>query len=341
MKDRQFTLPSEVTAALATLAIKLESGKSVASESSRAISLMAELPPGQIARLDGEIAVVAGLCHRPAKTLWTYLMGRYPTDASQLRRETGLKYLFLHHRDGRLREAALQMISGGLPSPFTFATVVWRLNDWAEPVRHAAERCAERSFPLTDANVVAKAASQLLVRQSSWGRWTSGKEQLDCSLARSDVVECLADLIGRSTTGPLASVLRRAAREPSIDGYLFSLATGACQPSVRAVALEALIKRTIEWPSGQAWKWIDKSVGLRRRVLIFDSRSLDVAIPRHDLVAIGIRDRSAFVRRVALDGIISFMKDEPRGRDYAAQLVADRSRSVRERAAFILRSSTD
>ena len=54
----------------------------------------------------------------------------------------GLRYLFIFHGDETIREAALGKIVSGLPSPFLFAAIAWRLNDRALPVRRAAAECA-------------------------------------------------------------------------------------------------------------------------------------------------------------------------------------------------------
>ena len=53
-------------------------------------------------------------------------------------------WLFLFHPSGYIREAALDSIVTPPTSAFFFAALAWRLNDWAGPVRKAAERCAVR-----------------------------------------------------------------------------------------------------------------------------------------------------------------------------------------------------
>ena len=228
-------------------------------------------------------------------------------------------------------------LSKGLPNPFLFAAVAWRLNDWAEPVRQAAARCARQCFPLTSPEVVARAAVTLLVRQTSWRRWGEERELLDQAFARTDVAEHLFDALVRNATGPMPSVLRHALRTPALDPYLKRIAHEAVQPQVRAVALDLLIQGRSEWPSGYGWRWLDKSLGLRQRVTTFGHRTLTVAVAKGELIALGVRDRSAAVRRVALDGVMRHLLGTPEGREHAALLAADRSSSVRERAEFILR----
>ena len=160
---------------------------------------------------------------------------------------------------------------------------------------------------------------------------------MDQAFGRDDVGTCLTHLIACETTGPQASTLRYALRTSALDRHLEQIAREAAQPSVRAVALHALIDGKAEWPSGTAWQWIDKTMGLRRRVTVFDQRLLTVIPSRAALIVRGIEDRSAFVRRVALDGVMKHLPGTAEARSFAARLAADRSPSVRERAEFILR----
>jgi len=334
---RSTLLPANLVGALTELGTKLRQGDSARPELETALALLAGLEPGHVARADREIANAANLHRHSPQPLLGRLLSRRPSDAEQLLRMPGLEYVFLFHRDGRLREAALLKITGGLPNSFLFAAVVWRLNDWGEPVRRAAERCASRSFPATDPSVVARTAAELLVRQASWSRWRDERAVLDEAFGRDDVAAHLAQLIAGEKTGPQASTLRYALRTSALDRHLEQIAHKAAQPSVRAVALHALIDGRAEWPSGTAWQWIDKSMGLRRRMTVFDHRLLTVNPSRTALIARGVKDKSAFVRRVALAGVIKHLPGTAEARSFAAPLTADRSPSVRERAEFILR----
>lgn len=295
------------------------------------------MEPGYVTRADGEIANAAGLYRQSPQPFLGRLLSPRPSDAELLLRTPGLEYLFIFHRDGRLREASLLKITGGLRSPFFFAAVLWRLNDWAEPVRQAAVRCANRSFPITDPSVVARTAAELLVRQASWNRWDSERTILDEVFSRDDVAAQLADLIVRERTGPQASILRYALRTSALDRFLERIAHEAVQPAVRAVALHSLIDGEAKWASGTAWKWIDKSMGLRRRVPVFDHRALTIALTQEALIRRGVNDRSPAVRRVALAGVIRHLRGHAGARAFATQLMTDSSPSVRERAEFILR----
>lgn len=335
---RSTLLPAELLSILKEVGTKLRYGGDAGAELKRALGLLAGLEPGHVARADGEIAAAASLHSRPPQPLVGRLLSPRPSETEQMLALPGLEYLFLFHRDGRLREAALLKITDGFPTPFLFAAVLWRLNDWAAPVRQAAARCAERSFPVTAPSIVARTAAELLVHQVSWGRWRDERTILDRVFSRDDVATHLAELIARERTGPQASTLRYALRTPALDQHLERLAYQAVQPSVRALALNALIDGKAEWPSGTAWQWIDKSMGLRRRVPVFDHRSLSVAAPRKELIEQGVNDRSAAVRRIALTGIIRHLLGTEEASAFATPLLQDRSPSVRERAEFILHS---
>lgn len=330
-------LPSALHDALAEVGAKLERGDRIGSELEKALHLLAGLSPGQIIKAEAEIAAAACLHHWVLSSPLEASLFRHPTGYKQLLRTPKLEYLFLFHRNGRLREAALMKLSEGLPTPFLFVAVAWRLNNWAKPVRQAAARCARQCFPLTSPEVVARAAVALLVRQTSWRRWGEERELVDQAFARADVAKHLFDTLIRNVTGPMPSVLRHALRAPALDSYLKRIVHEAVQPRVRAVALDTLIQGRSEWPSGYGWQWVDKSSGLRQQVTTFDHRTLTVAVAKGELIALGVRDRSAAVRRVALDGVMRHLLGTPEGREYAALLVADRSSSVRERAEFILR----
>lgn len=330
-------LPPELIRLLNEVGDKLERNDDPEPLLRNAVNMLASIDPADIARADKEIADAAGLYRRYEMSRLSKIYSAVRRETSLLSRFPGLEYLYIFHRDGRLREAALRKIEGGLPSPFLFAAVLWRLNDWAEPVRQAATECARRCFPFTAATIVAQTAVEILFRQKTWRRWRQERAILDEVFGRADVAAELAVLFVRAATGPQASTLRYAMRTAALDPYLATLASDAVQPSVRAVALEALINGKAEWPSGTAWRWIDKSMGLRRRETAFDRRDLTVTSCRESLIARGIRDKSAAVRRVAVSGIIKHMLDTGEARAWAETLVSDPSKAVRGRADFVLR----
>jgi hypothetical protein len=260
------------------------------------------------------------------------------TDLDLLAQQPELAPIFLFHRDGYVREAALTLSCAPPSSAFFLAVVVWRLNDWVQAVRIAARHYAERTLPMTSPNVVADAAPFLLDRWRHWGRWDeTNMAVVDSALQRSDVAPFLAERFLHGTTGPLGTMLQYALRGPSLDDELPRLAASAVQPSVRAVALRTLIKEQASWPAGLRKEWIDKVYGLSRRIRVFASRNIKRAMPLNPLIAMGLRDRSAMVRRVAADSLIEHRDTFPDVQSAISLLARDKSPALRQRADFLAR----
>lgn len=330
-------LPVRLQDALKSVGSKLDQQLSIEGELGRALQWLNELPAGAVVRAEREIANAADLHHywRQPKPRF-FGLASWPGHLEQLQRVQGLEYIFIFHMDGTVREAALNKIESGLPSPFLFAAIAWRLNDWALPVRIAAAECARRAFPLTSAMVVAQAAMHLLSRESSWRRWTNERNLLIETFSRSDVAAALAENIKNKQTGGVALVLRHALQNGGLDPFLETLARGAAQPAVRAVALQPLIEGYASWPTGFAWQWIDKSMGVRRRMRTFSRRPLILTLSRRTAITIGAADPSAAVKKVALDGLIRYRAEIPDANEIAEPLLSNRTASVRERAEFLL-----
>jgi hypothetical protein len=70
--------------------------------------------------------------------------------------------VLMFSRNGYVREAALKAVNQVPDAPFFLAALVWRLNDWVEPVRRAAEGCAKRQLPRCSTRTVVGAAPFLL-----------------------------------------------------------------------------------------------------------------------------------------------------------------------------------
>jgi hypothetical protein len=203
-------------------------------------------------------------------------------------------------------------------------------------------QCAARCFPDTSADIVAKAFLPLLSRQRSWGRWTIERQILDQLLDRSDVARAMAVLIQAETSGPTATSLRYALRSDRLDLYLDDLAAQATQPAVRALATQCLIEGVATWHEGWEWQWIDKSMGLQRRRPVSRHRPLVVEANLVTVIHRAVSDRSAAVRRAALQGLIKRILEVEDASGIARALLNDSAPSVRERAEFIIkRASSD
>jgi hypothetical protein len=334
----QSVLPPSLTAKLNSVGERLDRQLPIGQAFDGLVAEMNAVRPSVIVRADSEIANAANLQKwRRQFPLIVSLFAPRTVDMDQLGHIEGLEYLFLFHRDGYIREAALRRIHSALPSAFFFSAIAWRLNDWVHPVRAAAAECANRCFPITAPEVIAEAALTLLARENSWGRWSEERGALAKAFARSDVAECLAAAIQTRRTGPMATVLRYALREPNLDCHLEMLARDAVQPAVRATASQALIDGCATWPDGWDWHWVNKPMGIRRRQTTYRERPLKHTVERIPLIEASARDPSAIVRRIAASSIIRYTIETDLAKAIARPLLQDRSPSVRERAEFIFK----
>lgn len=292
------------------------------------------LPPDLVVRSSSVIAWAVDISRRS-------LVDRallYPwSEQDLLARNPDYGWLLLFHWNGYVREQALDAIITPPASPFFFAALAWRLNDWVGAVRRAAVRCAERVLPRIDPRVAATAAPYLLERRLTWGRWRDEADALDSAFGHRGVMADLAIYVQGQSTGPAATCLRHALRYPDIDEHLPGIAAAAVQPSVRAVAYRCLMTGKAIRPVGYEWAWIDKRYGLRKRVPVLASRDIRTGRSGAEWIRDGLRDRSVLVRKVAADalmGVRSQLADES---ELIAALAADRSPSIRSRADFMLR----
>jgi len=330
----------ELQAALRSLGLALREGQRIGSGFNHIWPMLDMINPACLAQAETEIVREAQLFrHSPPLSFMARLFGRSRTLGEQLSGTDQLEKLFLFHRDGHLREAALRKFDGPIESPFIITAVAWRLNDWVPEVRNAAQACASRCFPKTSALTIAQAALVLLLRRSSWGRWEDEREWLSAEISRPDVASELTDLIIRSPIGPNARVLREALRTPWLDFALTRIAGEAVQPETRAVAYETLISGKARWPTGWRWRWIDKTIGRRRAETVFAERPLALDVSRESLIAHALEDRAGVVRSVAMSGVIRFREQLRDAKSIARRFADDPSRGVRERAEFILRDS--
>jgi hypothetical protein len=298
------------------------------------------LPPKNLPKLDWKIAEYAQLYPwRETGYRWFQHFKATTRDVNQLQKYEGLEYLFIFHRDGFVREAALKKINGPIPSPFIFSAITLRLNDWVPEVRNAAAYCVVRTFPKTNPDFIAKAAIYLLVRSNNWKRWSDEKEHFFNELFRSDVAESLVELFCSETTGPMASALRFAMRKDLMDKHLSRILDQAIQPQIRAIAGKAMIEGQASWPIGFEWRWINKPMGLKNKVTVFETRSLSETFDVESAIEACSKDKSALVRKVALAGIIHHKLRNNFAMEIAKKLQNDRSNAVREHAEYILKNT--
>ncbi|MBV9930949.1 MAG: hypothetical protein JO013_08385 [Alphaproteobacteria bacterium] len=299
------------------------------------------LPPEAAGLVEAEVASLLGLFgrHAPVRAVnpWTawLLPPRQRDDIVLLSAQPALAALFLFHRDGYVREAALARLDAALDGPFWVAALARRLNDWVPQVRAAAATAARRAFAKTDPAVLAAAARFLIGRRNAWRRWGAEAAVLDEALGREDVADALAALFEAPGAGAKTAMLRDALRGAAMDRHLLRLARCASLPAVRAEAMRTLLRGRARWPVGYRRTWIDKSHGLWRRTLTFQERPVTRPVALATLAGLAARDRSPQVRRLAAEAAVRHGDALPNLEEVTGLLRADRSRAVREAIAFV------
>lgn len=327
-------LPPDLQLSIVRLCDGIGAGHIVEYELAAVVSGLSAMPAESYLHAAREIISIGGLYHYVPERSFLRIDSSRP-DSDPISRVPSLEYLCLFHGNGYLREKALSKIDGPLESEFYFTSIAYRLNDWVEQVRKAAQVCAARIFPETSATIVAKAAFVLLERLPHWQR---GKEIsiLEQTLSRPDVIQELVILIKTAETGSPNRVLTYALKCSEMDSQLLDLSRTAWQPAVRALALRTLMNGYAVWPEGYRREWIDKSMGQFRQVVAYHQRELSCKEPIESLIAQGAADRAAIVRRVAADGLVLHRKTLSNLDELVQIFAHDKSASVRERAQFIL-----
>jgi hypothetical protein len=333
-------LPDDVAGGLSALGEAIAQGHVSAPLIDTALTALSRLPPAAVSWADGPIADLAHLGWRHAPRLFSLLRILEPNQVEfeLLEQHPGLAWVFLFHRNGFVRQRALDTLRAPPTSPFLLAALVLRMNDWVRQVQVAAHYRVEQLLPETSLTVIAGASPFLIDRWRSWGRWDAESMGIiDATLQRPDVAAVMVERFMGKTPGPLATQLRYALKGPSYDPYLLNLAQHAAQPAVRVVAFNALVRSRASWPVGFRREWIDKRYGLSRRVVAFDSRAIQHDYPLPGLTLTALRDRSAAVRRAAADALIEQRSTFPDIDRIVGELSRDRSPAIRERADFLQR----
>lgn len=302
------------------------------------VTATATQAPGSVASAEGPIAAEAQLWPRIVKAGWfsRRVLG-HKEDAELLKTLPDAAYLFLFHKNGYLRQAALERVAGPVPTPFLAATLAWRRNDWVRQVRQSAEAAIARCLPMTPAEVLAPFYLETTRVRSTWQRWHDRNVlTLDAHAGRPDVAAQIARELAERLTGPLPSWARKLTRLVAFDGYLEMLAREARVPGVRAVAVEALASNRVAWEEGFETYWISKPDGIRGRRPLIRQRALTVTCDSETVLRLGLADRSAEVRRAALRAIIATRLGDAALSEWVKPLVTDPSPSVRAKAGFIL-----
>lgn len=250
--------------------------------------------------------------------------------------------VLMFSRNGYVREAALKAVNQLPDTPFFLAALVWRLNDWVEPVRRAAEGCAKRELPRFSTRTVVGAAPFLLERMHLWSRWGLPPAIILDVLARPECVHGLIVQFAR-TAEISATALRCAMRFGLLDNHLLWMSREAKRPEFRAIALKAIINREVTWVTHYERQWVDKPYGITRRIPILGRH----AIPRPSsnwredvdvLIRQGAADRSPLVRRAAADGLVQHAGRLTNIRSLMTLFDGEKSASVRWRIEYLARN---
>jgi hypothetical protein len=335
MKSQPLTILTPALVANLAATAKPRAETSIALQD--ALAELSTLPASSIVRASYEIPAAARLGWQPLTHRLISAEPIFVRDLALMRRNPDYAWLFLFHPDGRVREAALDAIQTPPTSPFFLSALFWRLNDWAKPVRVAAERCLHRVEQRISPDVAASTAPYLLDRRYVWARWGTEADLLDHIFGRKGVLATLVPWLRREANGSLGKYLRHALRYDAIDEHLPILAAAAIQPQVRAIAYQCLLTNKASWVAGFEWIWIDKIYNIKKRVPKFESRPLPGVTSSPDLFWQAAHDRSVIVRRVAADMLIAAASPVPDADRLIAHLAEDESQSVRSRADYLRR----
>ncbi|MBV1832117.1 hypothetical protein HNW77_16550 [Komagataeibacter sp. AV436] len=295
-----------------------------------------------VARLDGlPAAQVVTASVRIRNALCCFY---YPRNPEQDRRRICgvlatmpmLAQVLILHRDGHVREAALNALVTVPRSPFMLAALAMRLNDWAGPVRTAAAWCAGRLFAQVAPDVAVAMGLALRAGWQDWMRWAPAQAAcMDQLFARPAVRVQLVARFATACDGALAVTLRSFLRTPLLDAALPMLAAMARQAGVRATALQVLLWGQARWKTGTRREWVNKSLGLDRPVPELARRDVRQPVDRNALIAMALQDRSALVRRTALRALAQCWRDFPGLATILPALEADPSPTVQRWAGYL------
>ena len=260
------------------------------------------------------------------------------------KRSRPLTWLDLISWDGYKREKVLRTISGKVPNAFFFLMLFRRLNDWAPVVREAASIKVLELARKSDPDDMVEALLVVLSYWNSWGRISDSEKQVILNVVRLDkIAEKLKVKLINSANGSMTNLLTQLARASIVDDDLVEIAKHAIQPSVRAKAYRFLFEDRVYWIEGRKFEWTDKRYCLGRYVPIVAERKLCEYPYKINLIKYGKDDRSAAVRRVAAEFLISMLTslEIEEVRNIAEQFSTDKSKSVAERGLFILRQMVE
>ncbi|GLT08429.1 hypothetical protein ACFQFQ_17075 [Sulfitobacter porphyrae] len=209
----------------------------------------------------------------------------------------------IHSGDGYLRERAVRELQRPEENAMDLAALLCRCNDHVPQVRELAIIRWAEICRLPRLEALVPVLPVLLDRVPHWQR--GGYMALELVRSRPDFRYLLEAMFLNETSGRLAKRLRYVLRKPDLDVSLGMLATGARSTFVRAVATQAVLQGETRYQLGYGWKWIDKTISMRRRVPDWEKRRLDIPdAVRTNTLRAAASDKSVAVRKLAVDHLI-------------------------------------
>lgn len=346
---KRSVLPPNVQTAVFELGRAIENRSILSKQISRFRSALKTVPAAAVPRASAEIREIAKIYqsyHQPDQTsgLLAKLLNLPKPKSSlldELNSNPDLGWLLIFHGNGYVRQAALETLADAPESEFEFSAIVYRLNDWVKNIRTAAAQYAAMFFPKTRSDIVGQSSFFLLAQAQVLSRWNQdGQTLLEGAIYRPDVLQHLKDQFLSVRSGRVGHTLQQILRRPDFDTQLSELARDAILPSVRAVAMDALLNNRCRWFVGHKKQWVDKVFGISRSVAEFESRPVNVFSDFDSLLRDAASDNSAQVRKIAADAINVNVNNTSKTIDEVARtLQQDKNASVRSRIDFFLRAS--
>ena len=327
-------LPEDVQRRLLTLHRMLRKGWVRDDAVRAALGALAALSAETCLAAAGEISGLALPYYRDR----TWFRKARPIDyRGLLSRHPALRHIYLFHWDGYMREAGLRAPDAPDLTPFWVTAIVIRLNDWVPQVRQAAADCLVKALPKAGVPVLVDVAKGLLHRRRYWTRGEKELAILDQLIRAPGVLDGLIQHLRGAYDGAPHRTLISILKYPELDRALPVLTTSAPNPAVRAIAAGTLMSGRARWPVGTQYEWTDKSMGKRKQVFRFQGRDITLAVPKDDVISIAARDRSAQVRKVAMQAIIDAPEYWDERQPLIDSLANDPSAAIRAGIDYILR----
>lgn len=255
---------------------------------------------------------------------------------AQVKQHPDFAFLFCFDSDGYSREIAIKNISGPLKSPFEVITLIDACNNWVEVIRTEATNALRRCLGATHPVPIAKAFAFVVGFSRFWQRWEPTiRDEVMNSFFSDAVIGHVVDMVVRGQFRKPSAVMKLLLSRPSVDPYLLKIWREAQSPPVRAKALKTLCYRKAEWRTGYEDQWINKPLGLTKRVASISQRPIATETDLDTLLTDAVNDKYVVVRRTAAQAIIDLFDDiKPETKSLISLLLTDDNNSIRSRGEF-------